>query len=783
MAVLASLVAPAPPAAADFASGVYGVGTRPNRIAAGDFDGDGRLDLATADSGSGTVSVLRGQPDRRFALAATVPVGRSPFGLAAGRFDADGTTDLAVASLAGDQVSILLGGPGGGLTAGPALPAGAGAGPAAVAVLDADGDGRLDLAVANFGAGTVALFRGLGDGRFDPAGSHPVGRGPIALAVADLDGNGTADLATANAQSNDVSVLLGDGAGGFSVSALALPQADVSLPTAVAAADVTGDGTPDLAVTSAVTQGGTKADRLYLFPGTGAGAFGATPESHPGGRNPRGIAAADFDGDGRADVAIAASGTKNFESSTLVLLSSASFAAPAAYGAGLGGRDLVAADLDGDGKLDLASANFGSDSVSVLYGGLVPGTFSAASGYFTGSPPVSLATADFNGDGAGDLVSANSNSSGSQVSVLLGVGDGSFRAPLNSPADPPRFPTAVAVGDLDADGRVDVVVTSAMGRLDNCSGPGQGTSMVFLGNGDGTFAPLAPVPVGGPCPSSLVVADLDADGRQDVVVVHAGAHVFGVLWGRGDGTLEAFSAHEAGGPVAAVAVGDLSGDGRPDLAVARTDAALTVLVAAGARSFAPASTHATGASSGAVAAVDVNGDGRLDVVVANAGSNTVSVLVSTGPGTLAPAAEHPTAGPSAWVGTADFNLDGVVDLLVANPTLSVHHVYPGAGIPVPGAGSVSVLLGRGDGTFGDPLPYTAGSRTHSAAVGDYNGDGRPDVAVPDYNAGAIAVLMGVPDTAPTPPTEVEATAGDGSAEVGWGPPAHHGGANITRYTV
>ncbi|MDP9404638.1 MAG: FG-GAP-like repeat-containing protein, partial [Actinomycetota bacterium] len=780
--VLASLVVSHRPAAADFVSGVFGVGTRPSKIVAGDFDADGHLDLATSDSGSGTVSVLRGQPDRRFLPTAPVRVGSSPFGLAAGRFDGNATTDLAVAALASDEVSVLLGNVDGTFTAAPAVPVGAGAGPAAVVVLDADRDGRGDLAVANFGLNSVSIFLGRGDGRFDAAGTHPAGDSPIALTSADFDGNGTSDLAVANSESNNVSILLGDGAGGFSASLLALPAADVSVPTAVAAAELTGDGKPDLAVTSVVFTGGSKADKLYIFPGAGDGGFGAA-ESYAGGFSPRGLDAADFDGDGRADLVVAASGAGNFESAISVRLSSNAFASPATYGAGLGARDVTAADLDGDGKVDVASANFGSDSVSVLHGGVVAGTFSAAPSYFTGSSPVSLASADFNGDGRRDLVSANSNTSGPQVSVLLGEGDASFRPPVNSETDPGKYASAVAVGDLNGDGRADFVAMNAVGRLEGCSGSGEGSGTAFLGNGDGTFARLAPFPVGGPCPASLAVADLDGDGRQDVATTYSGASSVGVFWGRGDGTFEPVFFSEVGGPASAVAVGDVSGDGRADLAVTRSDARVTVLMGRAPRSFTPSATHATGASPSSVMATDLNRDGRLDLAVANARSNTVSVFLSAAPGTLAPGVEYPTAGTSSWVGTADFNIDGVTDLVVANSSLTVHHVFPGAGITTPGAGSISVLLGRGDGTFDDPLLYAAGSRTVSAALGDYNRDGRVDVAVPDFNAGAVAVLVGVPDTPPTPPTEVAATPADGSAEVRWGRPAHHGGSNITGYTV
>ena len=776
-------VATMAPAAADFVSGTYGVGTRPNAVAAGDFDGDGQVDLATADSGSDSVSILRAERGGTFVPGQRISVGRGPFGLVSGRFDGDAIADLAVASLGSDTVTILLGSASGTMTVASSLALSPGSGPAAVAVVDVNADGRPDLAVANFGLNTLATFHGRGDGRFDPAPTVAVGASPISLTAADFDGNGVADLAVANSDSNDVSILLAGG-GAFSVAAsIPLPAAYVSVPTAVVAGNFTGDSQTDIAVAAQVLEGTgenhVKADKVYVFGSRGGANFDA-PQAYAAGINPRGLAAADLDQDGRSDLVVANAGTNNRDSVLSVLLASSEFGNPVRYGSGLGPRAVIATDLNGDGKADLATANWGSDSVSVLFAGVTPGSFVSALSYSTASRPLAVEPADLNGDGIVDLVSANDNSGDSQVSILIGRADGSFDPPVNLLTDPGKFPTDLAVGDVNNDGRIDFVVV-------NASSTGEGSISVFLGNGDGTFAPKPPFPAGANSPSSVVIAHLDADGRPDLAVSYRDVAKAAIFWGNGDATYGPISSFDVGPASSSVAVGDINSDGLLDLAVASSSSARLYVVLSlsvpGGRSFTSGGIYPTQEGPSFATSADLNRDGLSDVIVTNAESDSVSVFLMTASGSLSTAVNYPTGGRSVWAGTADFNLDGIRDLAVANEDFSEETPFMGAGPISSGTGSIAVLLGRGDGTFNEPLPYVAGNRPRGAAIADYNLDGRSDVAVANYGAGAISVLLAVPDRPPTAPTEVRATGGNASAEVRWGLPAHHGGSNITGYQV
>src|SRR2546428_14468 len=203
----------------------FGVGTHPQSVAVGDFNGDGKPDLAVANAGSDTVSVLLGNGDGTFQAARTVAAGSGPVFLAVGDFNGDGKPDLAVADyvFAADYAcfrcsrsttySVLLGNGDGTFSAARTL--GVGSGPWSVAVGDFNRDGKLDLAVANFSSSTVSVLLGNGDGTFQAAQTVAAGTSPISVAVADFNGDGKPDLAVANYGSNTVSALLGNGDGTF----------------------------------------------------------------------------------------------------------------------------------------------------------------------------------------------------------------------------------------------------------------------------------------------------------------------------------------------------------------------------------------------------------------------------------------------------------------------------------------------------------------------------------------------------------------------------------------
>ncbi|HEX6850952.1 MAG TPA: FG-GAP-like repeat-containing protein [Candidatus Polarisedimenticolaceae bacterium] len=352
----------------------------------------------------------------------------------------------------------------------------------------------------------------------------------------------------------------------------------------------------------------------------------------PSGGAVEGIAVADFDRDGIADLAVANfSRVGGTPSEVAILLGDGrgGFGTPSPFAAGNGATQVVASDFDGDGNADVAVLNTNDGTVSVLLGdGL--GALGPQVVFPAGGTAIGLVHGDLDRDGDDDLVVPNFLAS--RVTVLLGSGDGSFSAPFPIPVG--SQPILAAVGDLDGDGNLDIATDDVA----------DATVSILLGRGDGTFAPRTVVPLPqGAVGQSLALSDLDDDGVPDMVVVNAADGSVLVFPGRGDGAFKEPSAFGVAGLPVFVTVGDLNGDGSPDLAVGNAqDASVSVLVNRGDGTFDPQIRLPVGTEPIPVAIGDLNGDGALDLVAGNLLDETISVLLNACTGNRPPRAD---AGP------------------------------------------------------------------------------------------------------------------------------------------
>jgi hypothetical protein len=348
-------------------------------------------------------------------------------------------------------------------------------------------------------------------------------------------------------------------------------------------------------------------------------------------------------------------------------------------------------------------------------------SFAEARSYAAEDFPHSVAIGDLNGDGPPDLVSTNSQT----VSVLLNTGDGSFQAKRNYGTG--NHPQAVAIGDLNGDGKPDLA-TANTGL-----GAGANTVSVLLNTGDGSFQAKRNYGTGNH-PLAVAIGDLNGDGKPDLATANRGRAGAGVsvLLNRGDGSFQAKHDYGFGRNASSVAIGDLSGDGKPDLAVGNWGtrfSVVSVLVNRGDGSFRVKRDYATWSHS--VAIGDLNGDGKPDLVAAGA-APTVSVFISKGDGSFRAKRDYPTAHYLDSVAIGDLNADGKPDLVTANGDVT---------------SNVSVLLNKGDGSFQPKLDYGTGSAIRApnwVGIGDLNGDGRPDLVTPNYYANAVSVLLNTP---------------------------------------
>lgn len=325
-------------------TGSFATGGTPYTLAAGDFNGDGRRDLAVVISeASGRVAILLANGSGGFSAATSYSVDPFPRSITVGDFNEDGRSDLAVANYGSTTVSILMG-TGAGLFA-PAVPIAVGSGPHAVAVGDFNGDGHADLAVAVLDADSLAILLGTGTGTFGAPTISPSLRS-ISVVVSDFDADGRSDVALGNRTTDAVSVLLGDGMGAFGAT---VDYPTSPSPNAIGIGDFDGDGYPDMAVIS-----GFSANSVSVFMGGIGGVF-ANPITYPVGNQPTGIDVGDFDTDGILDLVVSNAGSGDV--SFLRGLAGGNFDTATSFGGLNSPRGLVMDDFDGDGYADLAVLN------------------------------------------------------------------------------------------------------------------------------------------------------------------------------------------------------------------------------------------------------------------------------------------------------------------------------------------------------------------------------------------------------------------------------------------
>ena len=670
-------------------------------------------------------------PGGEYASAGLVPAA-----IALGKFSSGGNVDASVIDAASGKVRILAGDGKGGLREG--VSAQPGLGPSALAVADLDGDGKLDLAVADALSNDISVFLGNGDGTFRDAARYGTGSTPRAILAGDFNGDGKPDLAVANYAAHSVSVLLGTGGGRFEA---AVNYAAGDGPSALAAGDFDGDGQPDLAVANVT--GGT----IGVLTGNGNGTFQAQREYRSG--SPTWLLAADMEGNGktaliaageagngiaslrsdRENVFMAIKERPQIQFTTPTTLSLASSPNSSTFGAAVTLTATVTPSAavgyvtfyDGTTVLGSKALSGGKATLSTI---LLPAGVSVLHAYYAGgvklSPPVVY-------------TSSTSQSLPQKVNATPATG---FSAASGTSFQAGTIAAnSIVVGDFNGDGNADLAITGPTGVVN-----GAGTT-VLLGDGSGGFSQAMGSPFDGGAGGSVAVGDFNEDGNSDLAVTWVdfdGYAFVTVLTGNGSGGFTAGTGISLGlgANPTSVAVGDFNGDGHPDLAVAQHDFnSVAVFLGDGNGGFTAAtgSPVALEAAPQSVAVGDFNGDGYADLALAeNVGGVEVRLGNSSG--------GFPSAGASAFqpmdfstsIAVGDFNLHGhpepaVTGIIDVNkPVVMVFLGDGSATLNGPGGRN-------GDGGFPTMTSFTAGSvmglEPQAVTVGDFNGDGDPDLAV------------------------------------------------------
>ena len=628
-----------------------------------------------------------------------------------------------------------------------------GVGPKGAASGDLNHDGWLDLVVANSTDNTVSVLLGKGDGTFQVHVDYPTGKGPSSVAIADLNGDGNPDLVVTNSTDNSISVLKGNGDGTFQ-SHMDRPAND--LPQSVAVADFNHDQKLDLAL---VNVGPDQAQgNISILMGNGDGTF-HNPVQYPAAVGTNSLTVADLNADGIPDIVVANSDTFHVTTGALNVFigkGDGTFQTATTYDFGLGASSVAVADLNGDGKVDLAVSTFdcstvpGPDSVSIFLG-KGDGTFGQPDSFRIG-PGGWIVAGDFDGDGLMDVAITSGNNNA--VSILLGAGNGTFRSQVDFGTG--NGPSSLVAGDFNGDGHIDLVTPNF---YSNSAG-------LLLGNGDGTFQARIDYGVSEQ-PVSIAVGDFNGDGKPDLVTADEFGGGVSVLVGIGDGSFRNFAHYDTGFQPLAVVAADFNGDGKTDLATAnRADDSVSILFGKGDGTFQPHVDYGVVQQPSGLAVGDFNGDSKADLaVVGNGGPGTVEVLTNNGDGTFSPISNLGFFGSA--VVAADFTGDSiddlaidtgsVVDILLGFQTFATY----GNGAAALAAGdfngdgkvdlvfvnggnnhTISILMGNGNGTFQPPVDYPAPLFPGNVAVGDFNGDGKPDIAVTASNI-AVTPPMGL----------------------------------------
>ena len=807
----------------------FATGPEPFSVVIGDVDGDGKPDLIVGNHGNGTVSVLRNITIPRtitgasFAPKVDFPVDQYAYSFftALGDVNSDGKPEIIIANTNYNYISILPNNSApGSITAssfGTKVDISAGKTPRSVAVGDIDGDGRPDIAVANQGNNNISVLRNVSASveisRFSFQGSSQqfaTGNAPDLIVISDIDGDGKPDLAAANFNSNTVSVLRNThSSGGFTINSFA---AKVDFPTGnqpfyLSAGDADGDGKPDLIVANAGSNT-LSILRNTAVPGTIDASSFASRADYATGTYPVSVLIADLDGDGIAEATALNAGSGRISvlkinlvtppvissfspasgpAGTTVTITGTNFSAtpgnnivyfgaaratvvtgsstslrvtvPASatylplsvlnsennltgyaatpfittytnpFGSGIPSNFYLPkidfstgplpyatalGDLDGDGKNDLVTVNVNANSISVLRNtstasGNNKPSFDLKVDFATGANPRAVIIRDVDGDGKLDLIVLNSASATISVlrntSTMGTVGASSFAPKVDFATGSLSSPYSVAVGDLNSDGRPDLVVanllTNSVSILRNTTTTGSVTPSSFASRVEFTT---------GVYPRYIAITDLDGDGKDDLAIANERANSVSVLRNTTvTASLFSFAGKvdfATGSSPNCVVAGDVDGDGKAELVISNyASSNVSVLrntstPGSNTVSFAAKADFATGINPFCVTLGDADGDGKIDLVTANAGANTISVLRNTSTaGSLTASSftgkvDFASSGYPLYVTMGDVSGDGIAEAVAANGATNTVSVFC-VNIPLPGVTAAAGMQAAG----------------------------------------------------------------------------------------
>jgi len=730
----------------------FNAGTNPSGSALADIDGDGKTDLITVNSSSNSISVFRYAlssndiSSASFNKMVEFSTGSNPSCVATGDIDGDGKTDIAVANSSSNSISVLRN-----ISTSGSISAGSfeakvdfttGNVPYDVAIRDIDGDGKPDLIVTNNGSNSASILRNLSTpgtlnaGSFDSKVDLSTGMNPYRVAIDDIDGDGKPDLAVNNYLSNSITVYRNISTSGSITPGSFETSVDFTTgmsPLGLSLCDIDGNGKKDLIVNYFGWQTLSIFKNISTSGTIDAGTFDNRVDLPLWITGPGELTIGDIDGDGKPDLAVSSPGRDIVSvfrnTSTYGSVGVSSFSSGSEFHVGTSPKGVEIGDLNGDGKPEIIVVNSENNNVSVLRNAILLPTKPTIISVVPSSGPVgttvTITGTNFSAEPAENIVwfGAVRASVTSATTIQLTV---------TVPAGATYNPVTVTKSGLTASSRAPFNVTF----------PG-----ILTIDGTSFDAKVNFVSELNPC--SPAAGDFDGDGKPDLVLVDSGNDFISVYRNTsnsGTFTTGSFAPRvdfSSGSNPHGIAVGDIDGDGKQDIVIANygsnsvsvfRNTAASGSITTG--SFAARIDFTTGANPYDVAIGDIDGDGKLDLAVTNYTDNTVSIFKNTSnpgaiyAGSLAARVDFATGANPYSVILSDFNLDSWLDMVVTNRTDNTITAFRNTAI----SGSVS------PGTFMEKATYSTGGRPNDAAVGDIDGDGNPDLVVLNDLESTMAVF-------------------------------------------
>ncbi|OUJ73540.1 hypothetical protein BXP70_14185 [Hymenobacter crusticola] len=702
------------------------VGVQPAELVSGDIDGDGDVDLLTADYSSKTVSVRRNDGTGFFAGNQTLSF-TAARSLALGDLDGDGDLDLVVGNYSAlnptaISVSVRFNDGAGNFSGAQTVVAGA----TDVSLRDIDGDGDLDLlsGASSYSVNTVSVRLNNGAGIFSGTQEVTVNGSPSSLATADVDSDGDLDLLTANPENNTVSIRLNNGLGTFSGTYYVTVAAT---PLSIDAADIDGDGDLDF-----ITANGNGASPYPVFSRTlsiqlnnGSGTFAPAPDLVVNGYTAS-VTTADVEGDGDLDLLIA------YGNSVALRLNNGTgtFSGTQDVSTSAGPRRVKAIDVDNDGDLDLLTLNSSNDVSVRLNQNATPSTPVQVTAV---SPTRNARAAARTTDVAVNFNYALSNTTGTQQALRVfsqqagGKKPGTAAVSGNTLTFNPN--TDFKAGEtVFATVRPDVVTSSNFALLM----PHVFQFTTATSPSAGRFGAGAEVPVSNPNgnPYSVATGDVDGDGDLDLLAANQGNNTVSVRLNNGSGSFSGNQEVAVGSAPLTLVLGDVDGDGDLDFATANglstaANGTISIRLNNGNGTFSAGQEIINGVRfngyGNGLALNDMDGDGDLDVVTSYpldqySATGVTAVRLNNGDGTFSGGAELVTLSPFPRdIAVGDVDNDGDLDILTAN------------------AVDVSVRLNSGLATFAGNQQVSVGFGPLDLALGDLDGNGTLDLVTANNN--------------------------------------------------